>query len=82
LVLPPEELPQIRHAANDGTGYGPGTGEENTHKQRDSSCVARMLCASRNEYARKTNKEPGPGTSERTKQRATHETPPTCRAAE
>src|SRR5438270_9563909 len=27
LVLPPEELPQIRNAANDGPGDGPGPGE-------------------------------------------------------
>jgi hypothetical protein len=82
LVLPPEELPQICHATNDGAGYGTGTGEETTHKQDDSSCVTRWLCASRYAYGRKTNNEPGPSTSERTKQRATHETPQTVRVSD
>jgi hypothetical protein len=76
LVLPPEELLHICHATNDGTGDGSGTGEEDTHNHR-RSCVSRMFCASHHEYGRKTNKEPDSSTSERTKQRATHKTPPT-----
>jgi hypothetical protein len=82
LVLLPEELLQIRHTTNDGAGYGSGTGEENSQTHDDRSCVTPWLCASRQGYGRKTNKEPGPGASERTKQRATHETPQTCRGAE
>jgi hypothetical protein len=81
LVLLPEERLQIRYSTNDGAGYRAATGEENTYKQGDSYCVAGWFCASGHLYDRKTNEEPGPGTSERTKQRATHETPP-CRGAE
>ena len=66
-MFPPEGLPQLGHATNDGTGYGSSTGEENTHNHAGRSYVSRWSCASRHAYDRKTNKEPGPGTSERTK---------------
>jgi hypothetical protein len=82
LVLPPEELPQICHATNDGTSYGSGTGEENTHKQSGRSCVTRWLCACRQAYGHETKKEPSTSTSERAKQRAAHETPLAYRGTE
>ena len=73
-----EELPQIRHATNDGTRDGAGTGEENTDKQDERPGITPRSRAKHHKYAYRhtTKKEPDPSTSERTKQRATHETPP------